>query len=237
MATIVADCPRCGAQRMTHDVRSSIWVLQQYNWQNWYEVGCHCRNCDKTAVFLLKLANIQRQDYFAEKDAMIRYPDSLNQHFEIDRHISVRDQRTREPPKHLPDNIKSAFEEGSSCLAIGCYNAAACMFRLCVDLATQPLLPNLLGESGPQPNAKQRRDLGLRIAWLLDNDRLPESFRELAKSIREDANDGAHAGTLSKHDADDLVDFTERLLERLITEPKELELAQARRNSRRTKSP
>jgi hypothetical protein len=60
-------------------------------------------------------------------------------------------------------------------------------------------------------------------------------LRELASCVREDGNDGAHAGTLSKEDAEDLLDFTCALLERLITEPKRLELAEARRNERRKK--
>jgi hypothetical protein len=50
---------------------------------------------------------------------------------------------------------------------------------------------------------------------------------------REDANDGAHVGNLSKEDAEDLLDFTTTLLERLGTEPKRLERAEARRKQRR----
>jgi hypothetical protein len=42
---------------------------------------------------------------------------------------------------HLPANIENAFSEGAGCLSIECFNAAATMFRLCVDLATRPLLP------------------------------------------------------------------------------------------------
>jgi hypothetical protein len=40
-------------------------------------------------------------------------------------------------------------------------------------------------------------------------------------------------GYLTKDDAEDLLDFTTALLERLITEPKKLELAEARRQTRR----
>jgi hypothetical protein len=43
-----------------------------------------------------------------------------------------------------------------------------------------------------------------------------------------------HVGNLTKQDAEDLVDFTIALLERLITEPKKLELAEARRKARRS---
>jgi|ERR1700727_2702241 hypothetical protein len=108
------------------------------------------------------------------------------------------------------------------------------MFRLCTDLATRPLLPDRLDTGSEQPNSKTRRDLGLRLAWLFDKQLLPLNLRELAKCVREDANDGAHVGNLTKEDAEDLVDFTEALLERLFTEPERLRLAEERRNKRRS---
>ena len=44
---------------------------------------------------------------------------------------------------------------------------------------------------------------------------LPEAIRDLSTCIQEDGNDGAHAGTLEKPDAEDLLDFTTTLLQRL----------------------
>jgi hypothetical protein len=82
-------------------------------------------------------------------------------------------------------------------------------------------------------NAKTRRDLGLRLRWLFDNRHLPDGLRDLSTCIREDGNDGAHAGTLTKEDADDLLDFTTALLERIYTEPAKLKLADERRKARR----
>ncbi len=82
-------------------------------------------------------------------------------------------------------------------------------------------------------NAKTRRDLGLRLPWLFDSGILPNDLRELSTSIREDANDGAHAGTLKKEDAEDLLDFSGALLERLYIEPEKLRLAGKRREARR----
>jgi hypothetical protein len=63
---------------------------------------------------------------------------------------------------------------------------------------------------------------------------LPSDLRELAKCIREDANDGAHVGNLTKEVAEDLLDFKTALLERLFTEPKRLKLAEVRRRARRS---
>ena len=117
-------------------------------------------------------------------------------------------------------------------MAVCCYNASAAMFRLCIDLATKPLL--LDGSEGAQPNEKTKRDLGLRLQWLFANGRLPEPLRDLAACIREDANDGAHVGNLSAEDAADVADFTFIMLERLFTEPERVRQAAKRRVERRT---
>ena len=144
--------------------------------------------------------------------------------------IQVKDKATVEPPEFIPENIESIFREGATCLAVGCNNAAGTMFRLCIDLVTKSMLPE--GEVEGL-NYRTRRDLGLRLPWLFDNGHLPEALRELSSCVREDGNDGAHAGTLQKRDAEDLLDFSRILLERIYTEPERLRLAQERRQQRR----
>jgi uncharacterized protein DUF4145 len=153
--------------------------------------------------------------------------------FNVDRYVSIRDEARHPPPEFLGDELTSAFTEGATCFSVACYNASATMFRLCVDLVTRPLLPDPSNATVAQPNSKQRRDLGLRLPWLFDNKLLDISLKELAKCIREDGNDGAHVGNLSKEDTEDIMDFTIALLERLVTEPKRLEQAELRRNARR----
>jgi hypothetical protein len=107
------------------------------------------------------------------------------------------------------------------------------MFRLCLDLATRPLLPSSDSEIELKPNARQRRDLGLRLPWLFEAKLLPDALKDLATCIREDGNDGAHSGTLGQEDVEDILDFTRVLLERMFTEPKKLDIARARRDTRR----
>jgi Domain of unknown function (DUF4145) len=82
------------------------------------------------------------------------------------------------------------------------------------------------------PNAKIRRDLGLRLPWLFANGKLPAELHDLSIVIKDDGNDGAHKGTLTKAEAGDLLDFTMALLERLFTEPKKL--ARERQQQRRS---
>jgi hypothetical protein len=159
---------------------------------------------------------------------------AVNQYMSIEGFISLKDKANIQPPDHLPENIKAAFVEGATCKAAECYNAAGTMFRLCVDLATRSKLPP---ESAPEPNANVRRSLGLRLPWLFDNGLLPGDLRELSLCIKDDGNDGAHVGSLGKDDAEDLLDFTIELLERIYTEPKRLQLAKERRETRRKPSP
>ena len=116
-------------------------------------------------------------------------------------------------------------------MAVKCFNAAATMFRLCIDLATRARLP-AADENGLTPHI--RRTLGLRLKWLFDHGRLDVGLQELSACIKEDGNDGAHQGTLGEKDAEDIQDFTTALLERLFTEPQRLILAKQRRDDRRT---
>jgi len=215
---------------MTFDVVSQVHVFTLHTWQNWYEIFCECRSCDLSTVFLVGLGNTGLKDTLSQSQGIVNFSDDLRPYIEIEGFISVRDLVSINPPEHLPDEIKNAFNEGAACLSIDCFNAAASMFRLCVDLVTLPLLSVREDKTKPKPYDT----LGRRLRWMFDNKILPGELRELATCIREDGNDGAHAGTLTKADADDLVDFTIALLERLITEPKKLELAKERRETRRT---
>lgn len=139
-----------------------------------------------------------------------------------------------QPPEHLPAPIRAAFEEGAKCFAIGCFNASAAMFRLSLDLATKPLLPDPASDA-TQPTKRERFNLGPRIDWLISQNLVPEGLSDLAHCVRKDANDGVHDGNLDAHDAADLLDFTQALFERQFTEPRRLQLAQERRDERRAR--
>ena len=151
----------------------------------------------------------------------------------IESHVSLKDIAAESPPEHLPENIDAAFREGAACMSIGCCNAAATMFRLCLDIATSSMLP---AEDRNGLNSKIRRSLGLRLPWLFEQNILPDSLRGLSSCIKDDGNDGAHEGTLSEEDAEDILDFAFVMLERIYTEPKRIELAQERRVRRRERA-
>ena len=233
MSELVADCPRCKAKQMTFDLISQIPTVVHYDWQQWYEAFCICRSCSRSTIFVLSQSEYSANDLLT-KTTLSDLNFAVNKVLKVEGHVSLKDQVAVQPPPHLSENIEAAFREGAACQAIGSFNAAAAMFRLCVDLATKPLLPE---ENSQGLNNATRRNLGLRLPWLFDSGVLPEALRELSSCIKDDGNDGAHDGSLGEEDAADVADFTFELLERLFTEPERLRLAKQRREERRKPKP
>jgi hypothetical protein len=229
MSELVSNCPRCKASKTTFDVFSSNDIgIGRYGWNKKFEAYSVCRNCRKGTVFILELKDRTAQNTFLYECASFK--GSISPFFIHLGHVSLKDSVAVMPPEFLPEHIEAAFREGATCLAVECFNAAATMFRLCVDYATQDLLPKD-GEV-PEPNRTQRRDLGHRLQWLFDNKKLPDELHDLAHCIKEDGNDAAHRGTIQAADAEDLLDFTVSLLESRYTYPKRIAQASARRATR-----
>jgi hypothetical protein len=215
---------------MTFDLLGQIPTNITYNWKHHCEAFCLCRQCKSSTVFILSQRDCgnAKDEQFAKLSS---YTAAVNRIAEVEGYICLKDIGSKRPPEYLQADVESAFREGAACLAIGCFNAAGTMFRLCIDLTTRPMLPE---DNVDGLNNQIRRSLGLRLPWLFENGTLPETLQDLASCIKDDGNDGAHQGTLSEDDAQDIFDFTFALLERIFTEPKRLELARERREARRT---
>jgi len=234
---LVANCPRCGARSVTFDLTAMHLVGIEYGWAHTYESFSVCRHCQTSTTFVIIEKTGHDVDLFKHStplklESSHKISSSLNDYFDVRGFIGLKDQGTAAPPEHVPEPTASVFREGATCLNVECWNAAGTMFRMCVDLATRPMLPK---EEVPGLNKKVRRDLGLRIPWLFADGKLPSDLHDLSTAIKEDGNDGAHQGTLTRAEAEDLMDFTVRLLERLYTHPKQLEIAKERREKRRAK--
>jgi hypothetical protein len=144
MSLLIADCPRCGSKRVTFDVTAQVFRSKQYGWANEYEVFSVCRVCHAPTIFYIRMTvdAYHKSDDLSKANALVTYTKALNDFFELVRYVSLRDHAQHVPPEFLENNILNAFKEGAACFSIACYNAAATMFRLCVDLATRPLLPD-----------------------------------------------------------------------------------------------
>lgn len=212
MPELLADCPHCDTYRMTFDVVARI-VRTQDGWQNRYEVYCICRHCNHPTVFVL--SERENADYeHMQKFGILKINGSLNKYLNVDGYVSAKDKSTVALPKVVPNEIGAIFEEASTCLAVGCYNAAGSMFRLCVDRATRSMLPEKHTEG---LTAQVRGDLGLRLGWLFDKGLLPDSLKELSSFIEDDGNDGAPANSQKRSDIEAAKDFTAVLLESIFS--------------------
>ncbi len=229
MSELVTDCPRCGAKKITFDLSSAIKTRFEHGWQNWYETFCICRQCSRSSIFVLS-ESVDGDYKHVHRVGLVEIKGAVNRFVEIHGAIGLKDTSKIHPPEFVPPEIESVFREGAMCIAVECNNAAGTMFRLCIDLVTRNILPE---DDVDGLNHRTRRDLGLRLPWLFENGFLPEALKELSTCVREDGNDGAHQGTLTKEDAADLLDFTNLLLERIYTEPERLKLAKERRDQRR----
>jgi len=216
---------------MTFDVTQDNHIDTRAGWKLFYEIFSTCRKCHNSTIFIISLKNIGMEDYYLN-NGILNYRESINDNFNYESFVSLKDMTALEPPEYLPKNIDNIFREGAVCMSVKCFNAAGTMFRLCIDLATLSMLPE---DNGVGLNHKTRRDLGLRLPWLFDNGKLPEGLRELSLCIKDDGNDGAHAGTLTYEEAEDLLDFTYAMLERIYTEPERLRIAKERREARHIK--
>jgi len=230
MATFVADCPRCGTKFSNLDCYSSIPIKTVRDWKVYCEVFAVCRACHKSSTLLLSQkeydADITR--ILLETNKVIETESSLTDFLVFERVVTALDGNVNDPPPHLPDLIDDVVREGNKCLMAQCWNASGAMYRLALDLATKGLLP----EEG-EPANRVRRNLGLRLPWLFEQGKLPTDLQTLAECLQQDGNDGAHDGTLTKEDAEDLHDFCFELLRRLYTEPERIKIAQERREKRR----
>lgn len=229
MPELVGTCPRCGAQSITFDLTQATLIGQRYSWMGIWEAFCVCRRCHRATIFILHQDKVDGG--VLQSRGLGTINGAANDYVQIHTYVNISNIRTRPSPEHLPDAIDAAFQEGARCLAVGCFNAAAAMFRLSLDLATKNRLPSPNAEDSPDDQT--RRFLARRLQWLFDNGTLPESLRELSSIVKDEGNTAAHEGAIDKAAATDLVEFTERLLSQLYTEPTKIRLAMERRSERK----
>lgn len=222
MAMLILDCPRCGERKMTHDFQAWTGYMDKVYRG---ELFLQCRHCNRSFVVLAAAGQGPNtlQGAFSEDG-------TLNGKIKIESVVRPRGSLTT-APEHTPAAICNIFNEGTECLSIGCWNAAGSMFRKIVDEVSKAALP-----TEGAPDRHTRFNLKPRLAWLFQHNLLPKEVQGLAECIREDANDAVHNAPIGKAEADDLLDFTTELLERVYTLPGRLRVAEERRNARRAAS-
>lgn len=233
MTIHVADCPRCKSKHTTFDVLTACCTSSLTDrFAKFFniEIPVQCRHCGHVSIIRGQIYDSDLAENIAR--AIEGYPrlnDCVSNALGF---VSLADVDTDAAPQYLPQNIEAIYTEGSKCFAIGCYNAAGAMFRLCLDIATKSLLQEVDTHT---MNHNQRSKLAFRLDWIFDNKYWADDLRELASCIKNNGNDGAHDGDLDAVDAEDLKDFTHLILERVYTIPARNKMALGRREERKKK--
>lgn len=234
MSFLVANCDYCQTKKMTFQVKG----FNKATSLEWH-VFSICSECGYPTVFkLVRVGAPLGISEMLQKAQDVSGLKSLNLslYFNVINKIIPPNNEVVPCPQHVPENIKTVFDEAAICLSIDCYTSSGAMFRLCLDITTKELLKTWLEDNTDpniQPNAAQKDKLYNRIEFLIQKNVIPPDLKEYAHHIRLDGNEAAHEGSTEKQDAEDLLDFTELFLERIYTMKKQLELAQERRLARR----
>jgi len=174
MPELLEDCPRCGAQRTTFDVKSlNVRKSDHQSLQPVIETFTVCRACGRSTVFNLQPRTVDATALFVQRPAELANK-NVNSLVRVNGYVNIGDVGATPAPAHLPDEVRQSFEEGAKCHALNCPNAAGAMLRLCLDLASKQML-TIVPAAAQQPNAQQRKDLAPRLNWLIDNHYLQET--------------------------------------------------------------
>ncbi|HAV5431180.1 TPA: DUF4145 domain-containing protein [Acinetobacter baumannii] len=244
MNSFVFDCPVCNVKHTTFDVKGWGNPVKGSNGELLFQLFSVCRACKMATCitgtvnegyvksFSLSLSRPSNQEdpvITTMQRILTEQERDLRMFFSEFRFIPVIPNKAL-APEHLPSDLEKIFNEASKCLGIGCFNASAAMFRLCLDIVTKELV-ELNDHFGP--SREDKKTIHNRLNWIFKNRILNTGLEELSRCIKDDGNDGAHDGNIGKDEADDLFDFTYELLEQVYTQPERIRLAQVRRQERR----
>lgn len=107
MSELVANCPRCRAQRITFDLISQQ-QLPKDDWQRRYEAFCICRRCCRSTIFILAQREYDH-GRFLDANLPASLIPSANEYFEIRGHVAQKDMAAAAPPDYLPEDLEAAF--------------------------------------------------------------------------------------------------------------------------------
>lgn len=236
MPEMKVDCPRCAVKAVTADMGACTITHWDFggNAISWEASGV-CRRCEKSAIYKLRRRsdNDARNAIAQCRGNLHQYPGHWDNLVECVGHINLVDNAMPEVPEHLPDLVGAAFREALICMSVGCANAAGAMFRLSLDLSTKALLDQVVQDSGEAAPRLAVDRLADRITWLIDKRHVPARLKGFAHEVRLSGNDGAHDGSLSIADVQDLYDFSDAYLREMHTAPGQLAEVEARRKARR----
>jgi hypothetical protein len=120
VAVIVANCPRCKSNNMTFDVTADVLTRVTYDWQSHHEVFGVCRHCRQPTIWAIDQRDYADSDFLQKNPALAKIQESLNNYFDIDGYICLKDMGVIAAPEHVPNEIAKAFREGATSVVTDC---------------------------------------------------------------------------------------------------------------------
>lgn len=211
MATLIHDCPHCGAVNMSfaavHGFQSPI---EQYCWS----VHLICQACFRGVVAMISDGGIGRNP--------IEHPGDLMRTDARGYKCIVMDVWPKSPstnvPESLPDNVAKAFKEG--CEVLNQSPSAACsQFRKTLELALKDKSPDI-----------EAWKLEKRIEKMADTNLLTPALKDWAHKLRLDGNDAIHVlEDVTREYAQEMERLTRFVLLYLFSLPESVKAAQLKK--------
>lgn len=207
MATLIHDCPYCGASRSTFNVVNAVAMPTK---RNTWTVFLTCNNCWNGIVAKVFDGGTGQSP--------VNHPASLDAENPPYR-FTVLDIRPRasvaDIPGHLSDSVAKCFKEGCDVLRIS-PSAACSQFRKTLELALKDLSPDI-----------EAWKLEKRIDQMAQRGLLTESLKTWAHKLRLDGNGSVHEDADVTHEfAMQMESLTRFVLLYLFTLPRSVEEAQ-----------
>ncbi len=198
MATIVTDCPHCGARNAAFEIPFS---KPHYRKRSVHVVLGICPGCGDGIVATIYDGGTSYEPFKQPGDLL------SNKQFRV---LGLDPKRhSAQAPDNIPDAVAQSFIEGVESLHDGRNTAAVAMFRRALELG--------LKQHTPEIDAWK---LEKRIDKLAAAHRITPDMQQWAHKIRLEGNEAVHElEAPTKEQATDLQLFTEMLLLYLYTLP------------------
>lgn len=190
MGTISQSCPFCRTQ--------GVAFRAVYEWRtaNEKRVLLICGHCNEAVI----------REYRSQHSP-INLSGDMSQHAFFG--MQWPEPQEGSAPRDTPDSVARFFEQGTSSLESGNYDAAGMVFRKALEVATKSLDETLSGKKLVQ-----------RIDLLKERGVITADLAQWAHEIRLGGNDAAHDDEpFSVQDCEDLKNFIEAFLRYVFTLP------------------
>jgi hypothetical protein len=201
MASIIADCPHCGGEKMGFTSAGEYRIVSP---GTQFLAFFRCNKCQEGLI-----ARYEMTANHGHPSPVSCPADPSELGFRV-KHMYPQKVPTR-IPSHVPDQLGRYFQQAFDGYRRGDHDASGAMSRKVIDVSTQKLLAE---ESKKYGNIRDRIDA------LANKGALTNDLKDWAHEVRLGGNEAAHDETpYSKEEAEELLDFAELYLTYVYTLP------------------